>query len=388
MPGSTPHRSRYTPLPRNATSTDISSRIRSAYLYGRSYFDRTWQAFLALPPEQRYIIYLAVAIKMLILGVVVYIGPEAMFDATAKLAIWFGSQPFGAALIVALVIIVSFPPFIGYGTSITLCGLGWGVHADATSEHAELNGNLLQSWLLASTACLLGATVSFTVLRFLIVHHSKRVSWISNTLNDPKYVALSTAVRHRGLSMAILIRFCPFPFAYSNLFFASLVDAVSFKHFFVATALITPKLFLHVWLGTRMFQLMDRDQRAQLDGWAKALNVIYILVGSAIGVATGWLVWSETTKVLQVIEREQQQSSSQDRQASSSSSRADLTEQSNTAESSYRDAPTLSSKSADNAASPFILDFDQDADEVENQVGHSSNRDGRREDPKQSLLPQ
>ncbi len=166
--------------------------------------------------------------------------------------------------------------------------------------------------MLASTSCLLGATVSFSVLRFLIVHHSKRVSWISNTLNDPKYVALSTAVRRRGLSMAILIRFCPFPFAYSNLFFASLVDAVSFKHFLTATALITPKLFLHVWLGTRMFMLMDRDERAHLDGWAKALNVVYILVGSAVGVATGWIVWKETSKVLEAIESEQQQQQQQE----------------------------------------------------------------------------
>lgn len=329
---------------------------------------------------------MVVGIKMLILGIVVYVGPEAMFDTTAKLAIWFGSQSFGAALIIALVIIVSFPPLIGYGTSITLCGLGWGVHADATSEHAQLDGNLFQAWLLASVACLLGATVSFTVLRFLIVHHSKRVSWISNTLNDPKYVALSTAVRRRGLSMAILVRFCPFPFAYSNLFFASLVDAVSFKHFFVATALITPKLFLHVWLGTRMFQLMDRDQRAQLDGWAKALNVIYILVGSAIGVATGWIVWSETKKVLQTIEREQQ-SQSQSRHASSSSSRADLEEQSNTAESPYCDAPTGSSNNGESAASPFILDLDEDGDEVEDQVGKDSGSGRRKDEAKQNLLP-
>ncbi len=96
--------------------------------------------------------------------------------------------------------------------------------------------------------------------------------------------------------MAILIRFCPFPFAYSNLFFASLVDAVSLGHFLAATALITPKLLLHVWIGTRMFVLMDREQRAHLDGWAKALNVLYIIIGSAVGAATGWIVWSETKR--------------------------------------------------------------------------------------------
>ena len=379
MPSSHPHRARYAPLRLDTSSASYSSRIRAVYAQGRSYLDRTWQAFLALPPGQRYIIYLAVGVKVLILGIVLYIGPEAMFDATAKLAIWFGSQPFGAVLLIALVIIVSFPPLVGYGTSITLCGLGWGVHAEATASHPELRGNLFQAWLLASTACLLGATVSFSVLRFLIVHHSKRVSWISSTLNDAKYVALSTAVRRRGLSMAILIRFCPFPFAYSNLFFASLVDAVSFRHFLVATALITPKLFLHVWLGTRMFQLMDRDQRAQLDGWAKALNVVYILVGSAVGVATGWIVWSETTKVLDAIEREQSQSQSHgaNRHASSSSSQVADPQGRSTSDLPYdtRDA----GKGAPPAASPFILDFDEDdAEEVDERLGNEA---------KQSLLP-
>lgn len=306
MPTSQSHRGRYASSRRGADSSTLQSQIQAAYNNGRDYLAKTWQAFLELPPESRYIVYFAVGIKALILGVVVYVGPEAMFNSTAKLAIWFGSQPYGAILLILLVVIVSFPPLIGYGTSITLFGLGWGVHAEATSEHAELNGNLFQAWFLASTACLLGATVSFLALRFLIKHHASRVAWISSTLDDPKYVALSTAVRSRGLSMAILIRFCPFPFAYSNLFFASLVDAIPFRHFLTATALITPKLFLHVWMGTRMFKLMDRDQRAQLDGWAKFLNVLYILVGAAVGVATGWFVWSETTKVLEQIEWEQQ----------------------------------------------------------------------------------
>ncbi|CBQ70565.1 conserved hypothetical protein [Sporisorium reilianum SRZ2] len=384
MPASHPHQARYAPLRRDADSTTIlnssshTSQLHSTYLRARSYMDKTWQAFLALRPEQRYIIYLAVGVKALIFGLVLYIGPEAMFNATAKLAIWFGSQPFGAVLLIACVVLVSFPPLIGYGTSITLFGLGWGVHADATSEHAELRGNLLQAWMLASFACLLGATVSFGVLRFLIVHHSKRVSWISSTLNDPKYVALSTAVRRRGLSMTILIRFCPFPFAYSNLFFASLVDAVSFRHFLTATVLITPKLFLHVWLGTRMFQLMDRDQRAQLDGWAKALNVVYILVGSAVGVATGWIVWKETSKVLDAIEREGMRDSDARPSGSGNGGRR------NTADSYRDDARKRSTDTA--SASPFILDLDGEADEEPDQLGAGASHT-RKDDSSKSLLP-
>ncbi|EST06240.1 SNARE associated Golgi protein [Kalmanozyma brasiliensis GHG001] len=363
MPTSPTHRGRY--VRREASS---SSRWRALYHRGHSYMSRAWSGFLSLPPEQRYILYLVVGIKFLILGVVLYIGPEVMFDTTAKLAIWFGSQTFGAALLIALVVIVSFPPLIGYGTCITLFGLGWGVHSPANADHGELNGNLFYAWALASVACLLGASVSFVVLRWAITHHAKRVSWISSALDDPKYAALTTAVRSRGLSMAILIRFCPFPFAYSNLFFASLLDAVPYRHFIAATALITPKLFLHVWLGTRMFVLMDRDQRAQLDGTAKALNVVYIAVGGAVGVATSWFVWRETSKVLDQIEREQ---------AAERRNGAGGGEGRERSGSPYRDTPD-----ANKATPPFVLDLGVGSDDEEDRPGLK-----RKDSARQSLLP-
>lgn len=385
MRSSHPYRSRYAPLRHDThastRSISRSSQLACACVRMRSYLDTAYRGFLALPPEQRYMIYVAVGIKALILGVVIYIGPEAMFDATAKLAIWFASQSYGAVLLIGIVVIVSFPPLIGYGTSITLFGFGWGVHAQATAQHAQLNGNLLQAWLLASLACLVGATVSFSVLRFLIIHHSKRVDWISNTLNDPKYTALSTAVRRKGLVMAILIRFCPFPFAYSNLFFASLVDAVSLAQFFVATALITPKLLLHVWLGTRMFQLMDRDQRAQLDAWAKALNVIYIGVGSAVGAATGWIVWNETAKVLETIESERQ---SQDARSNSGTDSAQRT----TTEPAYTDASDSNKSHPDSETpSPFILDFQDHTEHAMLEPHSDSSQTHRADRDMPSLLP-
>lgn len=126
--------------------------------------------------------------------------------------------------------------------------------------------------------------------------------------------------------------------------------------------------------------LMDRDERAHLDGWAKALNVVYILVGSAVGVATGWIVWKETSKVLEAIESEQQQ---QQQQEESEQGRRRASRLGRGHDGDARE-------DAAGEASPFVLDFDGDeeeeGEEVEEQVGKGSERSngGKAE---QSLLP-
>lgn len=286
--------------------------VRLLWEQSSTYGRKVYAQFSSLPPEQRYVLYALAGVKAFLIATVLYIGPAVIFDATAKVAIWLSSQWFGAWLVVLMVIVVSFPPLIGYGTAITLCGLGWGVDAPATASHPAMTGSLLHAWLLASTACLLGATISFLTLQWLIrasttTHRTGRhLACIQTVLDDPKFVAMSEAVRRRGLSMVVLIRFCPFPFCYSNLFFASLGrTAVPFSHFVIATALITPKLFLHVFVGARMYELMDSDRRAKLDGWAKFVNVVYIALGTLVGTATGWLVYRETKKILDQMELEQ-----------------------------------------------------------------------------------
>lgn len=75
-----------------------------------------------------------------------------------------------------------------------------------------------------------------------------------------------------------MIRFSPFPFNVSNLFFASL-QSISLANFMIATATTTPKLLLHVFIGSRLFQLVDRGSRAGLDTNTKILNGIYVVFG-------------------------------------------------------------------------------------------------------------
>ena len=237
---------------------------------------RLRRMYAALSPTQRAALCVLLLFQALLALVFLWIGPDRILHLTAAAARALASHPpWGALGLVALVVLVSFPPLVGYGTAITLCGLGWG------------SDSLPAAWALASSACLLGSTVAFTTLRYAILRN-KSHDRVTALLHDPTFAAMATAVRRNGTRMVILIRACPFPFAYSNLFFASLHDAVTLPQLVLATALITPKLLLHVFIGARMAQLMDHDKRAALDASSRALNVAYIVLGSAVGAGTGW----------------------------------------------------------------------------------------------------
>lgn len=52
----------------------------------------------------------------------------------------------GWVLLLALIIVTSIPPLLGYGTCITLCGFAFGIW---------------KGWLIAAAGCLCGGLLSF-----------------------------------------------------------------------------------------------------------------------------------------------------------------------------------------------------------------------------------
>lgn len=54
---------------------------------------------------------------------------------------------------------------------------------------------------------------------------------------------------------------------------------------------ITPKLFLHVWVGSRLYSFADPNQREQMDRNTKIANGIYVVGGTALGAFTSWYLY-------------------------------------------------------------------------------------------------
>ncbi|UZJ56718.1 hypothetical protein CBS101457_006038 [Exobasidium rhododendri] len=196
---------------------------------------------------------------------------------------------------------------IGYGTLITLSGMAFGGSQKVQTSDGSMkeSGSIWEAWAVASSACLLGSFLSFLVLRSVLLTSliGRKLTRIDSLRDSRQWKAMEKAVGRRGLSMAILVRFSPFPFNMSNLFFASL-QSVSLFNFMVATITTTPKLFLHVFIGNKIFQLFDRGARAGLDLHAKILNGSYVVVGGLVGIATSYYVYKETNRILLNYEEE------------------------------------------------------------------------------------
>lgn len=72
-----------------------------------------------------------------------------------------------------VLVIVSFPPFVGHTTLVTLCGFAYG----------------MKGFYIAASASMLGSALAFVVLRFLFSHRLRK--WSSQ--ND-KWQALEAVV--------------------------------------------------------------------------------------------------------------------------------------------------------------------------------------------------
>lgn len=202
----------------------------------------------------------------------------AMLPVSARLRSW----PAGWLLIFALCYVSAFPPMIGYSTSVTMAGFVYGFP----------NG-----WFLVATATLTGSTSAFLACRHLLRGFSRRL-----VATDRRFEALSLTLKHDGLKLLCMIRLCPLPYSISN-GAVSTFPTVTPWAFALATALATPKLMIHVWIGRRFAVLAAAEQK--MDGKTKALNYASIAGGIILGIATGWIVYRRTLKRVALLEAQE-----------------------------------------------------------------------------------
>ena len=107
-----------------------------------------------------------------------------------------------------------------------------------------------------------------------------------------------------------MIRLCPLPYSLSN-GALSTFQTISPLNFALATALATPKLLIHVFIGSRLGALAG-----PMDGTTKAVNWASIIFGSILGAGTGWWVYKRTQARARQLEAEEQaKTSAQGRRA-------------------------------------------------------------------------
>ncbi|KAI0972574.1 tlg2-vesicle protein of [Xylaria arbuscula] len=225
----------------------------------------------SLSPLQR-VLAAVFGVVMLVLGVLFLVFSHKIFAALHPVAEGWRNLPGGWALLFLLSAVTAFPPIIGYSTTVTIAGFIFGFP---------------RGWFIVAGATVVGSTASFVASRTVLSKYVQRLVG-----EDRRFVALGQVLRRDGLLVLAAIRLCPLPFSLSNGFLAT-IPSISPGGFALATALSTPKLLIHVFIGDRLAQLAEDDD---MPVGTRVVNYLSILFGGVVGITVGWLVYRRTMR--------------------------------------------------------------------------------------------
>lgn len=211
----------------------------------------------------------------------VYNGPIlAYFKSIAKS---WAKLPGGWAILWALIFTTAFPPVVGYSALVNACGFVFG---------------FWEGWLIACTAATLGSLASFIASRTVLSKYVHRLVG-----EDKRFQALALTLKHDGLKTLTLIRLCPLPYSLSN-GALSTIPTLQPLSFALATLLSTPKLMIHVFIGSR-FSALGEDEH--MDTPTRIINYLAIAGGVILGAVLGYVIYQKTKARARELEEEERQ---------------------------------------------------------------------------------
>lgn len=188
--------------------------------------------------------------------------------------------PYGYMLLIVVMIVVSFPPFIGHGSLLHLFGFTYG----------------MWGFFPAAFGTMLASVVVFATLRMMF---GKKPRMLTPT--NEKWRALEAVIRSKGMPLIILIRMSSVvPWAWSNSLFAS-IASVSLLQFFIATWFVLPKVFIHVFVGAILARLSDTRVRERVHILTRFLNSILLIGGILLTFAASSLVYYFVQKEIKLL---------------------------------------------------------------------------------------
>ncbi|KAI9866513.1 MAG: Tlg2-vesicle protein [Trichoglossum hirsutum] len=223
-----------------------------------------------------------VLVVLAVLGILFLVFSERIFGSLVPVAVKWRNLKAGWLIAWTFSFICAFPPVIGYSTSVTVAGFVYGFP----------NG-----WFITASSTVVGSFSSFVVSRTLLSGYVHRL-----VANDKRFTALALTLKHDGLKLLVMIRFCPLPYSLSN-GAMSTFPTIRPLEFALATVLSTPKLLIHVFVGAKLYELAEKG--AKMDARTKAINYISIVGGGVIGVVTGWLIYQRTVARARQLEAEE-----------------------------------------------------------------------------------
>ncbi|VBB72505.1 Putative protein of unknown function [Podospora comata] len=230
----------------------------------------TLRLFLSLPRTQQLLVLLALSV-LFSLGILFLVYSHTIFTSLAPLAASWKQSWLFLIVIFFLTCLTGFPPIIGYSTCVTITGFVYGFP---------------HGWPIAATATVAGSTAAFVTSRGVLK------GYVHNLVGkDKRFVALGQVLKKDGVVVLAMIRLCPLPYSLSNGFLAT-VGSISPVTFAGATALTTPKLLVHIFIGSRLALLAESGDK--MTGFDKFVNYASMAVGAAVGMGVAWAVYKKT----------------------------------------------------------------------------------------------
>lgn len=226
---------------------------------------------------------LVVFLLVSLVGIILFVSyNEKIFGFLKPYAVSWKKTTGGWTILWALIFISAFPPLIGYSTCATLCGFVYGVG---------------EGWLILASASIVGSTCSFVVSRLVLRKYVERL-----VANDRRFAALTLTIKHDGLKLLCMIRLCPIPYSLSN-GAVSTFPTVHPLMYALATAIISPKMLIPVFIGSRLGAL--GEDGGQMSLGAKAVNWISISISALVGAFTGYYIYQRTIARARQLEAEE-----------------------------------------------------------------------------------
>ncbi|KAL0938933.1 tlg2-vesicle protein of 38 kda [Colletotrichum truncatum] len=251
---------------RTTVLSGVNRTIRSAYQAG----NRLWGMYLALPLVQRIVVAVVLLIVN-VLGLLFLIYSHAIFKWLAPVSQKWRALPGGWLIIWCFTFLTAFPPMIGYSTAISVSGFVYGFPL---------------GYPIVATATVAGSLTAFYTSRGIFSGYVHRLVG-----QDHRFIALGQVLRKDGLKMLTAVRFCPLPYSLSN-GFLSTIPSIKPWAFAVSTALASPKLLVHVFIGSRLALIAEKGDEMSAGG--KAINYISMILGGTVGLVVGWVIYNRT----------------------------------------------------------------------------------------------
>lgn len=266
-----------TPYSRSSAHTtplDIRSQLTdfalTALKTSQTLYHRGTTFFVSLNPTQQFLV-LAGGVVLFALTITLLIFSSRIFHLLGPVATSWRAMPGGWLLIWLATFLVAFPPLIGYSTACTVAGFVYGFPL---------------GWPIVATATVAGSTAAFIASRTVLAGYVDGLVG-----HDKRFVALGQVLRHDGLGVLALVRFCPLPYSLSNGFLAT-VPSIAPASFALATAFASPKLLVHVFIGSRLALLAEKGD--EMGFGDRLVNYVSMLVGACVGMGVGYFIYRRT----------------------------------------------------------------------------------------------